>query len=75
MGFDEDASQFVDELAEMNRPKSADYFTWAYPDNSAMGTPPESVKLENGVISMEYILKANYMVVAKQKLVQEQEKV
>ena len=54
MGFDEDASQFVDELAEMNRPKSADYFTWAYPDNSAMGTPPESVKLENGVISMEY---------------------
>ena len=54
MGFDEDSTEFEDDIAEMNRPKSADYFTWAYPDTSALGTPEESIKIENGVISFEY---------------------
>jgi len=61
MGFDEDANDFVEELTEMNRPKSADYFTWAYPDTSALGTPESSIKLENGVISMEYDIENSQM--------------
>ena len=51
----------MEELTEMNRPKSADYFTWAYPDTSALGTPEESIKLENGVISMEYNIENSQM--------------
>ena len=59
MGFDESEDSFSEEIAEMNRPKSADYFTWAYPDNTATGTPPESVKVENGKISFTYELEGN----------------
>ena len=54
MGFDEDKTDFEDDIAEMNRPKSADYFTWAYPESSALGTDGDSVKVENGVVSFEY---------------------
>ena len=54
MGFDEDKTDFMDDIVEMNRPKSADYFTWDYPDTSATGTPEDSIKIENGVVSFEY---------------------
>ena len=43
----------------MNRPKSNDYFTWVYPDNTAIGTPPESVKVENVKISFIYEIEGN----------------
>ena len=59
MGFDEVSTEFEDDIAEMNRPKSADYFTWAYPDTSATGTPEESIKLQNGVISFDYEISGN----------------
>lgn len=54
MGFDEEETLYEDEIVEMNRPKSADYFTWAYPDSSCLGTDGDSVKVENGVVSFDY---------------------
>ena len=59
IGFDEPKGSFIDEISEMNSPKSADYFTWSYPDNTAIATPPESVKIENGVISFLYKIQGN----------------
>ena len=54
MGFDEKEDSLKEEIKEMNRPKSADYFTWSYPDTSAAGTEVGSVKVENGVIKIPY---------------------
>ena len=59
MGFDEDDNAYDDIISEMNRPKSADYFTWAYPDNTATGTPIQSIKVENGVVSFSYKIEGN----------------
>lgn len=59
IGFDEDEETYDDEISEMNRPKSADFFTWAYPDNTATGTPIQSIKLENGVVSFTYKIEGN----------------
>ena len=57
MGFDDHEGKLVDEISEMNSPKNADYFTWAYLDNIATVTKLESVKVENGVISFSYEIK------------------
>lgn len=52
MGFDLEDGAYEDEIAEMNRPKSADYFTWSYPESSFTKTVDTSVK--DGVITIEY---------------------
>lgn len=49
MGFDWAANKYETELVEMNRPKSADYFTWKYPETSFRKA---ETSVKDGVISI-----------------------
>ena len=53
MGFDLAYDKYADEIVEMNRPKSANAFTWSYPESSFSGTTGTSISNE-GEITIEY---------------------
>ncbi|MCI1268817.1 MAG: CIA30 family protein [Ruminococcus sp.] len=53
MGFDLASGLYENEISEMNRPKSASYFTWSYPDTSFTATTSTSVS-SDGVMTIKY---------------------
>lgn len=53
MGYDLAEGAYEDEISELNRPKSANYFTWDYPEASFEGTVSSGLS-EDGVLTIEY---------------------
>lgn len=53
MGFDLAADTYTDEISEMNRPKSANSFTWSYPETSFEGTVSTDLS-SDGVITVNF---------------------
>ena len=53
MGYDLPANAYANEIAEINRPKSADAFTWAYPE-SDWTAKTTGTSVENGVITVNF---------------------
>lgn len=53
MGFDLAEGTYADEISEMNRPKSANSFTWSYPETSFEGTVSTDLS-SDGVITVNF---------------------
>ena len=53
MGYDLDEDVYFAEIAELNRPKSADAFTWSYPETSWEQTVNAELK-DGGVLSVDF---------------------
>ena len=42
------------QINNINKQLTIENFTWAYPDNTAIGTPKDSIKVKNGIITFFY---------------------